>query len=109
MSEAQEPPWEAAVRSVKIATGLSVRLDDLSGAYPAAESAQMTFVFEGSAIENPASSTQAKTAFFAVGQEPADVLQEDVPLAADAGQRDQGVHFRLLPDGPEKPPDLEKG
>lgn len=101
ISAAQEPPWDAAVRSVKTATGLTIQLDDLTGAYPSEGRAQMTFVFEGSILENPGSTNLVKTAFFAMGHEPSDALRQHVAQVADAGQPDQGTHFRLLPDTPD--------
>ncbi|MCA9930558.1 MAG: NUDIX domain-containing protein [Anaerolineales bacterium] len=81
-----EPPWETAVRETFEETGLHVRLTDLSGVYAYQDMPHLIFVFTA-VIEHGQLTTgpeSAAFAYFAVGAEPDNVVQQHVARAADA-------------------------
>jgi hypothetical protein len=94
-SAAEIPPWETAVRSLKISTGIETQLSGLSGVYPAPDKPEMTFCFSGEIGHHPALTPARESAFFVPGQEPDEAEPQHAAFVRDASDGNDGVTFRL--------------
>jgi 8-oxo-dGTP diphosphatase len=78
-----EAPWETAVRQTQQQTGLTVKLEDLTGVYVLENRAQMRLVFTavttGGHLKN-----EMETAYFTPGQEPEPSAHQHPQRVADA-------------------------
>jgi hypothetical protein len=97
VSMPNEPPWGTAVRSVKNAHQINMRLTGLSGIYPAADSATIALTFvAGFTSGQPLLINGTETDFFAVGQEPRSARHQHVIQVEDALNTAEEIHFRLM-------------
>ncbi len=92
---AHEAPWQTAVRECREETGLSVRLDGLSGVYVGPGN-RIAFVFTAQATggELALNEEAAGFAYFAPGEEPANALPQHLVRVADAVGPDEVTLFR---------------
>jgi len=93
---AAEPPWATAARALGKTTNEGIALTGLSGVYPAARSAEMTFAFaaEGSGATGLVEGSE--TAYFEPGQEADDCRKEDQSVVMDVLNAGGEVVFRHL-------------
>jgi ADP-ribose pyrophosphatase YjhB (NUDIX family) len=104
-TEADEAPWETAVRETREETGLSIRLVNLSGVYVKPSENKMLFTFTAENQGGRLTTGLESVAFdyFAPGREPANALPKHVTRVADAAAERETTIFRIQ----DEPPGLE--
>jgi ADP-ribose pyrophosphatase YjhB (NUDIX family) len=101
-SEAKEPPWNTAVRSVQTSIGIRAKLSGLSGVYPAPDKPEMTFSFTANSVDNSSLSPSGEIAYFAPGHEPVEAQPQHLSFVIDALVPDEDISFRLMDPLPAK-------
>jgi 8-oxo-dGTP diphosphatase len=92
-----EAPWETAVRHTQEQTGLTVRLEDLTGVYVTENQAHMALVFTAVVTDGQANAA-TETAYFTPGQEPEICVSQHRQRVADTvGPRTETI-FRHYPN-----------
>ncbi len=99
-SVSNEAPWDTAVRSIKNANQINMKLIRLSGIYPAKDKAVMAFNFLAEFTSGqPVPVAGYETSFFAVEEPPESARRQHVLQVEDAFKTGDKIQFRLIQTG----------